>query len=320
MPYPTYRPSTPAPRPRPLAAAPPGGASSKISRASIRTIVVVLVSVTATAVSFWRIRDVVQHDRPQPGPYDKVQQEHPEYFNLIMTIRGREPERAKQMIDKDPWLVNYTLPDVLGTPLHFAAITDQPELVQYMIDHGGNVAVKGRYGGTPLHWAAWRGSDAAVRVLLDNGADAEARSDEDNATPLFWLARASREPFGFRGNPVATAEALLAAGASAETTNKEGFTATDAAGVDSPITSLLLQHGAHPPTTEPTTLQPLGPWGPRGGGGFGPGQGSGGAGGPFRGDGFRRRWGERERERQEQEQSPQTQPSESPAPADQPAR
>ena len=120
--------------------------------------------------------------------------------------RMSDAEALMWNVEKDPWLVNFTLPDVLGTPLHWAAITDQADLVQYLIDKGASVSAKGRAGGTALHWAAWRGSDSAVRVLLDNGADVEARSD-DEGTPLFWLGRASKEAWGFRGNPVAVAEA-----------------------------------------------------------------------------------------------------------------
>lgn len=57
------------------------------------------------------------------------------------------------------------------TPLHYAASSGNPQLVQLMLEHFAYVDAESPNGSTPLMMAAMYGSSEAVKVLLDSGAD-----------------------------------------------------------------------------------------------------------------------------------------------------
>ena len=57
------------------------------------------------------------------------------------------------------------------TPLHYAASSGNPELVQLMLDHFAYIDAESPNGSTPLMMAALYGTSEAVMVLLDAGAD-----------------------------------------------------------------------------------------------------------------------------------------------------
>ena len=70
------------------------------------------------------------------------------------------------------------------TPLMLAAINNQLELAELLIERGADV---NRKGWTPLHYAATRGHREMIRLLLDKNAyiDSEA---ENGTTPLMMAA------------------------------------------------------------------------------------------------------------------------------------
>ena len=70
------------------------------------------------------------------------------------------------------------------TPLMLAAIHNQLELAQVLIERGADV---NRKGWTPLHYASTKGHREMMRLLLDNSAyiDSEA---ENGTTPLMMAA------------------------------------------------------------------------------------------------------------------------------------
>src|SRR5436190_19652625 len=69
--------------------------------------------------------------------------------------------------------VNATLPDGT-TALHWAAHSDDVDMVGSLLGAAANVAVKDRHGFTPLYFACTNGSAAVIRKLLDAGADPNA--------------------------------------------------------------------------------------------------------------------------------------------------
>ena len=256
MPYSSLRSSSLANRSVPDAAAgrPPeyDVASDQPSRFSLRTVAVILISITATGISLYRIRDTFHTERPQPNPYQEFQQANPEYAGLISSIRPRDYDSVDRAITKDPWLVNFTRPEVAGPPLMMAAIMNQPDLVELLIDRGAEIEARGRWGGTALHWAAWRGSAEAVEALIARGASVHARSADDRSTPLFWACRGSHYGFWSRNNHPAVVRSLLDAGAIPDVTNSDGYAAVAVASEE--IAALLVQHGAKPvpPASQPT--------------------------------------------------------------------
>ncbi|XP_051146879.1 probable protein S-acyltransferase 23 [Andrographis paniculata] len=58
--------------------------------------------------------------------------------------------------------------------LQWAALNNFADIVQYIIEHGGDVNARDNSGQMALHWTAVRGSIAAADVLLQNGARVEA--------------------------------------------------------------------------------------------------------------------------------------------------
>lgn len=91
-----------------------------------------------------------------------------------------------------------------ATPLHLAAMTSAPAVVQALINAGSDVNALADYGVTPLHLAALSGSRAVVQTLIDAGANVNARGGACRTiTPL---------DFG-RFNSMLVVHALLRAGA-----------------------------------------------------------------------------------------------------------
>jgi ankyrin repeat protein len=93
--------------------------------------------------------------------------------------------------------------DSLYTPLHYAASYDNTEAVELLLKHGADIEAKSREGGTPLHAAAASGAVNTIKVLTDKGADVRVR-DKRSRTPLLLAARES--------GSVETAKILIARG------------------------------------------------------------------------------------------------------------
>jgi hypothetical protein len=253
MAYPTPSSPTP-PKPATSSKSPAGryDVADAPSRFSLRTVVVIAASLLATGISLYRIRDTFRQDTPPPNPFQELVKSNPEYAELISAVRDRDYARVEKSITRYPWLVNFTRSERFGPVLMIAAMTNQPDLVDLLIDRGADVNAKGTWGATALHMAALRGSADAVEALLHHSANVNAKSDNDNSTPLFWACRGSREMFAMRGNHSAVIKALLDAGADAETQNRDGYSAESIASDD--IAKELVKHGAQPrpPATQPT--------------------------------------------------------------------
>lgn len=103
---------------------------------------------------------------------------------LFRAIQSQSVESVHDALDRgaDPNAVN---PESENTPLIEAVHTDEPKLVQLLIDAGAQVDTKGSEGGTALYWAADNmplndvKSPTAVKIqtimkiLLKHGADAQ---------------------------------------------------------------------------------------------------------------------------------------------------
>lgn len=76
-----------------------------------------------------------------------------------------------------------------GTPLHWAAFYNRPEVLDYLIEQGARVNADDGYGNTPLHFAAQSGSMKMIRSLIKAGADWKTKGrgyGSPNATPLHY--------------------------------------------------------------------------------------------------------------------------------------
>lgn len=55
--------------------------------------------------------------------------------------------------------------------MYLTAAGDQPELLELLLDHGGNPNISGKFGKTALQYAAEQGRDENIAELLKHGAD-----------------------------------------------------------------------------------------------------------------------------------------------------
>ena len=72
-----------------------------------------------------------------------------------------------------------------GTPLHFAANKNHPQIIEYLIKQGASVDPLNYLNRTPLYEASFNGGTSSVKVLLDSGADFKIAA-KDGSTP--WHA------------------------------------------------------------------------------------------------------------------------------------
>jgi ankyrin repeat protein len=125
------------------------------------------------------------------------------------------------------------------TPLHTAASRGNLEITEALIKHGADVNASFAGGLTPLHEAAEGGYVEVAKLLLSRGAEVD-RKDSSGMTPLLWAASRGADHKG-----PACFELLLEKGASLEATDNRGDTALHLAvsyGNESMVESLL-KHG-----------------------------------------------------------------------------
>lgn len=102
---------------------------------------------------------------------------------ILVALQSESPKSA-MVLAKHP-MINVNAQNNFGeTPLMLAAINNQLELAQVLINRGADV---NKPGWTPLHYAATRGHREMMRLLLNNDAylDSEAA---DGTTPLMLAA------------------------------------------------------------------------------------------------------------------------------------
>jgi ankyrin repeat protein len=126
---------------------------------------------------------------------------------------------VEHLVINHPQLVN-TIYGVFDTPLLAALSRKHFRVAEFLLQHGGNVEIRGKGGQTPLHIAitdCWRVDTVLTETtsfLLKHGADVNSR-DGDLCTPLH-LAALWSEP--------GEAHFLLEHGAEIEGRNREGRT------------------------------------------------------------------------------------------------
>lgn len=147
--------------------------------------------------------------------------------------------------------------DLIGDALYMAARHGRLEVVEWLLQKGGDPNYRGFLGGTALHWAEFSGNAAVAEAIRRAGGSDDLRDDQFEAiprafgilTPTAWgitrlLAhRLEREPelANVRGGRWAPLEAaaifdqpltaylLVRAGADREAINAEGKRASDIA-------------------------------------------------------------------------------------------
>ncbi len=169
---------------------------------------------------------------------------------LVDAVRDGEIAKLKQLISENHGLLNQKDPRFGGTPLHWAALKGNPEIVEYLISQGADKGAINQNGETPLQVAerakrntvvallqartgaaagdagalieaAKRGDVAALRRLVPSNPKAiDAKDASFGATPLHWAS--------LRGHAEAV-EYLVTQGADVRARNVAGETAREVA-------------------------------------------------------------------------------------------
>ncbi|XP_034993677.1 poly [ADP-ribose] polymerase tankyrase-2 isoform X3 [Zootoca vivipara] len=137
---------------------------------------------------------------------------------LFESCRNGDVERVKRLVRPE----NVNSRDTAGrksSPLHFAAGFGRRDVVEYLLQSGGNVHARDDGGLIPLHNACSFGHAEVVNLLLRHGADPNAR-DNWNYTPLHEAA--------IKGK-IDVCIVLLQHGADPAIRNTDGRTALDLA-------------------------------------------------------------------------------------------
>lgn len=110
---------------------------------------------------------------PPPAPLER------DYsgFDIVKATQYGAFARVKELVEAG-WDVNQPDHETV-TLLHWAAINNRREIIQYLLSKGAAVdAVGGELQSTPLHWATRQGHLEATVLLVRAGADASLRDAE----------------------------------------------------------------------------------------------------------------------------------------------
>ncbi|MCX6569195.1 MAG: ankyrin repeat domain-containing protein [Candidatus Aminicenantes bacterium] len=158
---------------------------------------------------------------------------------IFDVLRKGDISTVKALVEKMPQVLDARDGDGM-TPLHYAAMGGNADLINYFIDKGAKLELKSVEGETPLLLAASLDRRAAVDALLKRGAALETRNNYLR-TALILCARE-------RGQ-AATARVLIGAGADVNAVDKFGDRALDLAAWRGKreFVDLLLENGARVP-------------------------------------------------------------------------
>jgi ankyrin repeat protein len=115
------------------------------------------------------------------------------------------------------------------SPLIGAASLGAEKVATVLMAAGADIEATAVYRASALHWAAWVGVSRTVEQLVARGAKLEEKDSEFGATPLFWAVHGYGPNGPEKKDQVGAARILLAAGANARTSNKEGCSALEMA-------------------------------------------------------------------------------------------
>ena len=145
---------------------------------------------------------------------------------------GADPDT---LLDRDRVVNGYM------SPLHYAVVMNERQIVKVLLDAGADVNLVDEWGKTPLHEAAFgtvrvKQPDAEIPLMLIGaGADVNARTDSNN-TPLHIAAYAGHN---------SVAQALLRHGADVHAGPVTPLALTGwSSRKDDPVERLLMKHGA----------------------------------------------------------------------------
>jgi len=96
---------------------------------------------------------------------------------MYEAMKNKDLEAVKQLLKEDPKPSSLKYDNSHGyTPLHWAAIHGNAEIVEYLLDKGAKVNKRANSDYTPLHLAIDLNNDPEiVKVLIKHGANVNAQ-------------------------------------------------------------------------------------------------------------------------------------------------
>lgn len=99
----------------------------------------------------------------------------------LMTVQRllQRPRPGKAKLLGAAKRVNVNIQDADGmSPLHFAALSGNKELISILLEAQAAVDIKDNKGMRPLHYAAWQGKTEPMKMLLKSGSSVNGPSEE----------------------------------------------------------------------------------------------------------------------------------------------
>ena len=89
---------------------------------------------------------------------------------------GSSPNKTKKITV--PNLCAYKSPENGFTPLHWACLGGNVELIDFLLDNRANIDEQNNRGEPPLFWSVIKGHTKAVRCLMDRNCDLQISDDK----------------------------------------------------------------------------------------------------------------------------------------------
>lgn len=105
------------------------------------------------------------------------------YIALKLNANPDREDPQDSDLLRQPRFLRWLGPRSKRTPLHYAVLNGNSELVKLLINHKANVNAKSFYSMTPLHYAAEEGFIDIARLLLENDAEVNI-TDQFGWVPL----------------------------------------------------------------------------------------------------------------------------------------
>jgi len=123
------------------------------------------------------VSDKVHTDPPTPRNQKKDPDQDSSEFDIVKATQYGAFERVQEILQSGFDINQRDEENV--TLLHWAAINNRKEIVQYFLKLGAEIdAIGGELMSTPLHWATRQGHAAIIVLLLQAGANPAARDGE----------------------------------------------------------------------------------------------------------------------------------------------